>query len=84
MWPSLYLFLILYVFEVYTLNSSGWLHQAIVDPYVYIDRLTMPKLLISSSNDEFFLLDDTYCTIPTLPTPWNMFSGSEQIGGVFS
>jgi PhoPQ-activated pathogenicity-related protein len=32
----------------------------IVDPYSYIDHLTMPKLIISSSGDEFFLPDDNY------------------------
>ncbi|KAG0621148.1 hypothetical protein M758_4G272900 [Ceratodon purpureus] len=33
--------------------------MAIVDPYVYIHRLTMPKLIVTSSNDEFFLIDDS-------------------------
>ncbi|CAM6102819.1 unnamed protein product [Calypogeia fissa] len=33
--------------------------MAIVDPYSYRDRLTMPKLIISTSNDEFFLIDDS-------------------------
>lgn len=32
--------------------------MAIVDPYQYRDRLTMPKLVMSTSNDEFFLIDD--------------------------
>ncbi|XP_071953962.1 autocrine proliferation repressor protein A-like [Antedon mediterranea] len=32
----------------------------IVDPYAYIDRLTMPKYIISSSSDEFFLPDDSH------------------------
>ncbi|KAG6543288.1 hypothetical protein Mapa_015202 [Marchantia paleacea] len=31
----------------------------IVDPYVYRDRLGVPKLMITTSNDEFFLLDDS-------------------------
>ncbi len=34
--------------------------QGIEDPYVYLPRLTMPKLIVMSSNDEFFLLDDRY------------------------
>ncbi|XP_033119078.1 autocrine proliferation repressor protein A-like [Anneissia japonica] len=32
----------------------------IVDPYAYLDRLTMPKYIISSSSDEFFLPDDSH------------------------
>jgi len=30
---------------------------AIVDPYSYVDRLTMPKLVIAATGDEFFLPD---------------------------
>jgi PhoPQ-activated pathogenicity-related protein len=33
---------------------------AIVDPYAYIDRLTMPKLIIGAGGDEFFQNDDSY------------------------
>ncbi|CAM6022213.1 unnamed protein product [Sphagnum balticum] len=33
--------------------------MGIEDPYVYLPRLTMPKLIVTSSNDEFFLLDDS-------------------------
>lgn len=33
---------------------------AVVDPYVYRDRLTMPKLVIDSTGDEFFMPDDNY------------------------
>ncbi|CAI5973617.1 unnamed protein product [Closterium sp. NIES-65] len=29
------------------------------DPYFFRERLTMPKLLIAASNDEFFLMDDS-------------------------
>ncbi|XP_065179315.1 autocrine proliferation repressor protein A-like [Sycon ciliatum] len=32
----------------------------IVDPYSYIDRLTMPKFLICTGGDEFFEPDDTH------------------------
>ena len=28
------------------------------DPLVYIDRLNMPKLVVNSGNDEFFMIDD--------------------------
>ena len=31
----------------------------IVDPYSYLDRLTMPKLIINSSGDQFFLTDSS-------------------------
>jgi len=31
----------------------------IVDPYSYIDRLTMPKLIINGSGDQFFLPDSS-------------------------
>jgi len=31
--------------------------MAIVDPYSYIDRLTMPKLIMHAGNDQFFLPD---------------------------
>ncbi|MEM9702125.1 MAG: PhoPQ-activated protein PqaA family protein [Planctomycetota bacterium] len=33
--------------------------RAIVDPYVYRERLTMPKCLINASGDEFFLPDSS-------------------------
>ncbi|XP_070581613.1 autocrine proliferation repressor protein A-like [Ptychodera flava] len=32
----------------------------IVDPYAYRDRLTMPKLVVTASGDEFFLPDDSH------------------------
>lgn len=31
----------------------------IVDPYSYVDRLTMPKLVVSAGNDQFFLPDSS-------------------------
>jgi PhoPQ-activated pathogenicity-related protein len=53
--------------EDYTNNSiMDWLDTpemtalcAIEEPYSYRDRLTMPKLIISSSQDEFFLPDSS-------------------------
>jgi PhoPQ-activated pathogenicity-related protein len=32
----------------------------IIDPLVYKDRLTMPKLVIDAGGDEFFMLDDNH------------------------
>ncbi|PIK49439.1 putative autocrine proliferation repressor protein A-like [Apostichopus japonicus] len=34
--------------------------QELVDPYAYIDRLTMPKCVVSAGGDEFFLPDDSH------------------------
>lgn len=39
----------------------------IVDPYVYRDRLTQPKVIVSSTNDEFFTIDDAYYYFKDLP-----------------
>ncbi|KAL2636439.1 hypothetical protein R1flu_007918 [Riccia fluitans] len=39
----------------------------IVDPYVYKDRLGLPKLMVTASNDEFFLLDDSIYFWDSLP-----------------
>ena len=33
---------------------------SVVDPYTYRDRLSMPKMVISSTGDEFFSPDDSY------------------------
>lgn len=53
--------------DYYELNVTGDLDDpqtaqltSIVDPFAYKERLTMPKLLISTSGDEFFLPDDSY------------------------
>ncbi|GJP30545.1 hypothetical protein CLOM_g3799 [Closterium sp. NIES-68] len=40
-----------------------------IDPYSFIARMDMPKLLISASNDEFFLIDDTYYFLKDMPQP---------------
>ena len=34
------------------------LMTALIDPYEYRDRFIMPKLIISSTGDEFFMPDD--------------------------
>jgi len=41
----------------------------IVDPYSYLDRLTMPKFLINSAGDEFFLPDSWQFYLADLPKP---------------
>lgn len=41
----------------------------IVDPYSYKDRLTMPKFLINSCGDEFFLPDSWKFYLSDLPSP---------------
>jgi len=40
---------------------------AIVDPWTYKDRLTMPKLILCSAGDEFFLPDSAQFFIDGLP-----------------
>ncbi|CAI5967875.1 unnamed protein product [Closterium sp. NIES-65] len=49
------------------LHSNQYRKAAeVIDPYTLIDRMDMPKLLISASNDEFFLIDDS----SVLPCPF--------------
>ena len=40
-------------------TASGRKLREIIDPYEYRDRLTMPKLIINSAGDEFFLPDSS-------------------------
>ncbi|XP_046562184.1 autocrine proliferation repressor protein A-like [Haliotis rubra] len=51
--------------DYYSLNFTSQLDNPntkrmgdIVDPYSYIDRLTMPKYIVTTGGDEFFLPDD--------------------------
>ncbi|CAI5973622.1 unnamed protein product, partial [Closterium sp. NIES-65] len=57
-------------------NLTHFLHSPLLppllsytDPYFFRERLTMPKLLISASNDEFFFMDDSYFYFNDLPPP---------------
>ncbi|CAI7899240.1 unnamed protein product, partial [Closterium sp. NIES-53] len=52
------------------LHSPQMRHiMSYTDPYFFRDRLTMPKLLIAASNDEFFSMDDSYFYFNDLPAP---------------
>lgn len=42
---------------------------ALIDPYEYRERLTMPKMIVSSTGDEFFMPDDSYLFFNDLPEP---------------
>lgn len=44
----------------------------IIDPFVYVNRLKMPKLIIVASNDEFFMLDDSEYY-------WNKLMGEKHL-----
>merc|ERR1719262_64291 len=41
----------------------------IIDPYYYRDRLTMPKMVISATGDEFFAPDDSYAWFNDMKGP---------------
>jgi PhoPQ-activated pathogenicity-related protein len=52
------------------LNDQQFLDlAAIVDPYSYLHRLTMPKYMITSAGDEFFLPDSPQFFIDALQGP---------------
>jgi len=62
--------------DYYSLNFTTHLDDPnvqlladIVDPYSYLDRLTMPKLVIDAGGDEFFLPDDEFYWWDDLPEP---------------
>ncbi len=48
-------------------NAKGQKLREIVDPYEYRDRLTMPKLLVNSAGDQFFLPDSSQLYYKDLP-----------------
>jgi len=43
--------------------------EDLIDPYAYRKRLTMPKMVVSSTGDEFFMPDDTHMFWDELPEP---------------
>ncbi|XP_055877302.1 autocrine proliferation repressor protein A-like [Biomphalaria glabrata] len=45
------------------------LMQAVIDPITYSNRYTMPKMIVTTSGDEFFLPDDSYYYFDQLPGP---------------
>ena len=67
------LLLLLVLFTSIGFDVAYMYSQAIVDPYVYIPRLTMPKLIITSSNDEFFPIDDRYLQNPLFSSSGSFF-----------
>jgi len=44
---------------------------AIVDPFTYMSRFTMPKLVVNAGGDEFFLPDDDHWWWTQMPEPKN-------------
>jgi PhoPQ-activated pathogenicity-related protein len=52
-----------------SLSAAGRAMLAIIDPYEYRDRLTMPKLVLNSAGDQFFLPDSSQFYFADLPGP---------------
>ncbi len=50
-------------------SPEGRAMLALIDPYAYRDRLTMPKLLLNSVGDQFFLPDSSRFYFADLPGP---------------
>jgi PhoPQ-activated pathogenicity-related protein len=53
-------------------NPNLELMADIIDPYSYLDRLTMPKMVMTSSGDEFFLPDDSHYWFKDMPGETHM------------
>lgn len=50
-------------------STRGMELQRMIDPYYYRDRYTMPKLLINSAGDQFFVSDSADLYYDDLPEP---------------
>jgi PhoPQ-activated pathogenicity-related protein len=50
-------------------TPAGRAMLELIDPYEYRDRLTMPKLLLNSAGDQFFLPDSSQFYYADLPVP---------------
>jgi PhoPQ-activated pathogenicity-related protein len=51
------------------LTPAGRKLGAMVDPYTYRSAMTMPKLIVSGTNDEYWVLDSANLYFDDLPTP---------------
>jgi len=45
------------------------LMTSLIDPYAYRERLTMAKMIVSSTGDEFFMPDDSHLWFADMPEP---------------
>ncbi|MCF7989340.1 MAG: PhoPQ-activated pathogenicity-related family protein [Thiohalocapsa sp.] len=52
-----------------SLSPAGQAMLQIIDPHEYRDRLTMPKLVLNSAGDQFFLPDSSQFYFDQLPEP---------------
>lgn len=50
-------------------SAAGKAMLKLIDPYEYRDRLTMPKLVLNSAGDQFFLPDSSQLYFSDLPGP---------------
>jgi len=53
---------------------------SIIDPLAYKERLTMPKMVVNSGNDEFFMPDNTHYWWDDMPGPkhWMFMPNSDH------
>ena len=58
----------------------------IVDPYAYLDRLTMPKFIVNAAGDDFFVSDSVRFYIHDLPGEtylWHVPNADHYLTGVY-